>query len=65
MTPEQYIRSNKSAYPSIMVLCSCVILTLVGAILNNGATANLIIQIVGIIIAMIISTVFFIAKRDK
>ncbi len=65
MTPHQYIRSNKSAYPSIMILCSCVILTLVGAINNNGFTANLVIQIVGIVIAMIIATVFFIVRKDK
>lgn len=65
MTPEQYIRSNKSAYPSIMVLCICVILTLVGAISNKGVSSNLIIQICGVVAGMIVATVFFITKKDK
>jgi len=66
MTKEQYIRSNKVAYPLIMLTCIMVIFTLVGALMTKGAeTGNIIGQIVGIVIAMGISTVSFITKKDR
>ena len=64
MTREQYIRSNKVAYPMIMLTCIIVIATLLGA-MAKGSAANIIGQIVGIAIAMVIATVAFITKRDK
>ncbi|MBP3339588.1 MAG: hypothetical protein J6L69_09325 [Lachnospiraceae bacterium] len=57
MTEQQYRRATKAAYPNIMITCAMVVLTLVGAILNQQATANLVIQIVIIVGAMIGATV--------
>jgi len=65
MTREQYIRSNKVAYPLIMLTCGIVILTLLGAITQGAGSGNIIKQIVGIVIAMIIATVSFIIRKDK
>ena len=65
MTKEQYIRSNKVAYPLIMLTCTIVILTLVGAITQGSDKGNVIGQIVGIIIAMAIATASFIVKKDQ
>ncbi len=56
MTEEQYKRSSKAVYPNIMINCAVVILTLFGAISNSGVTANLVIQIIGILLAMIMTT---------
>lgn len=65
MTREQYIRSNKVAYPLIMLTCAIVILTLVGAITQGANTGNIIGQIVVIAIAMVIATVSFIVKKGE
>ena len=65
MTREQYIRSNKAAYPLIMLTNMIVIMTLLGAMLTNGVTVNLLIQIVGIAAGMVMATVFFLTKRDQ
>ena len=65
MTREQYIRSNKVAYPLIMLTCIIVIVTLLGAITQGSGKGNVIGQIVGIVIAMAIATVAFVAKRDQ
>lgn len=63
MTREQYIRSNKIAYPLIMLTCIIVIITLLGTIAQGAA--NAIGQIVGIVIAMVIATVFFVTKKGQ
>lgn len=65
MTKEQYIRSNKVAYPLIMLTCAFVIMTLLGAVTQGADTGSIIGQIVGIVVAMVIATVFFLTKRDK
>ena len=65
MTKEQYIRSNKVAYPLILLTCMTVIVTLLGALGQGSAKGSIIGQIIGIVIAMVISTVSFIANRDK
>ena len=65
MTREQYIRSNKVAYPLIMLTCTIVIMTLLGAITQGSEKVNIITQIVGIFIGMAIATVSFIARKDK
>lgn len=65
MTKEQYIRSNKAAYPIVMLTNLMVIITLLGAMLVNGATVNLLIQIVGIFISMLFATAAFFTKRDQ
>lgn len=64
MTENQYIRSNKAVYPNIMLVYGFVLLTLAGAIFQNGVSANLLMQIAGIVIAMIIATIGFVAKRN-
>jgi len=65
MTKEQYIRSNKVAYPLIMLTCVIVIITLLGAITQGATAQNAIGQVVGIVIAMAIATASFIFKRDQ
>jgi len=65
MTKEQYIRSNKVAYPLIMLTCAIVIVALLGAVTQGADTGNIIGQIVGILVAMAIATVAFITKKDK
>ena len=49
MTGEQYIRSNKVAYPMVMMTCVIVIATLLGALGNGSSKGNIIGQIVGIL----------------
>lgn len=65
MTKEQYIRSNKVAYPLIMLTCTIVIITLLGALTQGTTAGNVIGQVVGIVIAMAIATVSFVFKRDQ
>ena len=65
MTKEQYIRSNKVAYPLIMITCVCVLSILIFNGFNENAGQNIIAQVVGIIVAMLIATFFFILKKDE
>ena len=66
MTREQYIRSNKVAYPLIMITCVFVISILVLSGFNDKFHSGLWGQIIGVAIAMFIATVFFVTKRgDK
>lgn len=65
MTKEQYIRSNKVAYPLIMITCVCVLSILIFNGFNENAGQNIIAQVVGIIVAMLIATLFFILKKDE
>lgn len=65
MTREQYIRSNKVAYPLIMVTCVFVIAILILSGINNGFQGNLWQQVIGVLIAMAIATVFFFVKKEE
>lgn len=65
MTKEQYIRSNKVAYPLIMLTCTIVIVTLLGAITQGGVKGGILGQIIGIAISMVLATISFVANRDK
>ncbi|MBE5946500.1 MAG: hypothetical protein E7259_06110 [Lachnospiraceae bacterium] len=65
MTREQYIRSNKVAYPLIMVACVFVIGILMLSGFVNEFHSNLIAQIISIMVAMVISTVFFVRKKGE
>ncbi|MBP3544041.1 MAG: hypothetical protein J6J86_07410, partial [Lachnospiraceae bacterium] len=65
MTSEQFKRSNKSAYPFIMLTNLTVIITLIGAMSKSGVTTNLLLQIIGIVASIVMGTVFFLVKRDK
>ncbi len=60
MTEQQYKRSNKTAYPGVMICCGIVILTLLGSVLSDGATANRVIQIIGVALSMVIATIAYI-----
>lgn len=64
MTEEQYKRSSKVAYPTIMITCGMVILTLVGvltgSVFGSNDTVGLLLQIVIIAIAMVIATIAYI-----
>lgn len=59
MTEEQYIRSSKVAYPTVMVSCGMVLLTLVGTMLMETLYPRLIIQTVFLILAMVIATIAY------
>ena len=63
MTPEQYKRSSKVAYPMVMITCGMVNLTLLAAMSMKGALVNLITQVAIITVAMLIATVAFIKLR--
>ena len=65
MTREQYIRSNKVAYPLIILTCAVVMVTLFGALGQGSATGSVWGQIIGIIISMGISTASFLLKRGE
>lgn len=65
MTREQYIRSNKVAYPLIMLTCAVVMITLLGAFGQGSATGSIWGQIIGIIVSMGISTASFLLKRGE
>lgn len=65
MTREQYIRSNKVAYPLIMVTCVFVIAILILAGITSGFQGNLWSQVIGVLIAMVIATAFFLIKKGE
>lgn len=65
MTREQFIRSNKAAYPLVMLTNLMVVLTLLGAVAVNGMTANLLLQIIGLVGCMLLATVMFLTKKDS
>lgn len=64
MTENQYIRSSKAVYPNVMLVCVFVILTLVGAMLQKEFSMNLLLQIIGVVISMVLASVGFFAKRN-
>ncbi len=64
MSREYYIRSNKVVYPMIMFTCFVVLVTLLGAVSESGFNFSRGVQVLGIIVLMVIGTVFFITKRD-
>lgn len=64
MSKEYYIRSNKVVYPMIMFTCFVVLATLLGAVSESGVNFSRGIQVFGIIVLMVIGTVFFITKKD-
>ena len=65
MTREQYIRANKVGYPLIMLTCAIVIVTLLAALGQGSDNGNIIGQIVGIAVAMVISTIAFATNRHR
>lgn len=65
MTREQFKRSNKIAYPLIVLVNVFVLVTVVATIFRAGATFELIGQTVGIIASIILSTVFYLTKSEE
>lgn len=65
MTREQYIRSNKVAYPLIMIACAFVIGLLVISGVRNGNLGGVWTQVICIVMAMAIATVFFALKSGE
>lgn len=67
MTEEQYKRSSKVAYPTIMITCGMVILTLVGvlagAVSGSTDTVGITLQIILIAVAMIVATIAYIKLK--
>lgn len=62
MTREQYKRSGKTAYLSVMVACCAIMLTLVAAIFMNGLVPRTMIQMVSIGFAMLVATITYLRK---
>ena len=62
MTEEQYKRSGKVAYPTVMVACGMVFLTLIVTAIRETLHARTIIQGVVILIAMVIATITYLRK---
>lgn len=63
MTPEQYKRSSKVAYPMVMITCAMVNFTLLAAMSVKGALVNLITQVAIITAAMVVATIGYIKLK--
>ena len=64
MTPKQYRQANGATYPVIVAILGYFILTLLAFVIFSGGNARTWIQLIVAILAVVISTVMFIAKRD-
>lgn len=65
MTEEQYKRSNNIAYPIIIFIFSLVLLLLLAAVFQTGATFPVMIQIISILVCTAVATVFFVTKKGE
>lgn len=65
MTKEQYIRSSKKCYPLMMFTGIIIILTLVLSTMRTGLTGNLLIQIIGELLCMVLATISFVLNKDN
>lgn len=65
MTREQYIRSNKVAYPLIMVTCVLVVSILIFSGVSDGFYSGLWAQIIGIAVAIVVATIAYFTKRGQ
>lgn len=64
MTPKQYRQANGATYPVIVAILGYFILTLLAFVFVSGENARTWIQLIVAVLAVVISTVMFIAKRD-
>ncbi len=62
MTEEQYKRSGKVAYPTVMVACGMVLITLIVTVLRETLHARTVIQGAVILVAMLIATITYLKK---
>lgn len=63
MTPEQYKRSSRAAYPTILLTCVMVIVAIVVAVMARGLELNHIIQMAVAGVAGIVATICYITMR--
>ncbi|MBO5372360.1 MAG: hypothetical protein J6A75_06545 [Lachnospiraceae bacterium] len=67
MTKTQYRRANGTVYPVLMVILVYIVFSLLAFILTKGdqVTWRTYIQIVGAVVALVVSTIFFLTKREE
>lgn len=65
MTTRQYDRANGKIFPVLMIIYGYFLLTFIGAIINTGSNASLLIQIGVTAVAIVISIVAFLTKRKE
>ena len=64
MTPKQYRQANGAVYPVIVVILGYFIVTLLAFVLLSGGTGRTWAQLITAGLAIIVSTVLFITKRN-
>lgn len=64
MTKEQYKKANSTVYPVLMVILGYFILTLIAHLLSVGAAWKVMVQLGTDIVAVIVSTVMFLVRKE-
>lgn len=64
MTPKQYRQANGATYPVIVAILGYFVLTLLAFVLVSGGNGKTWAQLITAALAIVISTIAFIAKRD-
>ena len=63
MTEEQYKSSSRVAYPTVMIMCGIVALTVIGEMTRTGVLPKLIIQTILMFVLMTIATITYVKNR--
>lgn len=65
MTPKQYRQANGKIYPVIVVILGYFVVTLGAFVaLENGGNPRTYVQLIAAVVAIVISTVMFLTKRE-
>lgn len=64
MTPKQYRQANGAIYPVIVVILGYFIVTLLAFVILSGGTGRTWVQLIIAALAILISTVLFVTKRN-
>ena len=64
MTSAQYKRANSTVFPVIAIIYGYVFLTMLIYIASYGVTGKIMAQTVAGVLALIVSTVIFVMKKD-
>lgn len=64
MTEKQYERANKCLYPMLIILYSLLLLFAMGIIATKGFIASGILQLLGCVLCIVISTIIFNKKKE-
>ena len=64
MTQKQYRQANGAIYPVILAVLGYFVFTLLAFVLVSGGNAKVWAQLIASVLALVISTVLFITKRD-